>query len=499
MANWSMCRNQTLKIISLFSKRLWALPDWLKLAALALITRLPNLGYERLWFDEAFTAWQTRGTSDFWKAVMGDVHPPLWPLIEWFNQQLFGFSELTFRLPALLFGIGVVLLIWQIALALEFPRRTAFTAGLLACILPAGVYFAQDARMYAALSFCVLLTLLGTLRSNWCFWVIGGIGAVYAHNMGVLYFAAIAVSILLPGLRGGKRSMMLPYMACAGVAAAWLPWAGFALPQQLAMVKADYWVPALSPAGVLMPYLETTMGWRIAHGLQIPAFFAVIASTLVALIAARRWLYREGLPVLAVIFGGPALLAGLSIFWKSVYVFRPVVPASMALCLIWAYMLQHLSLPNRRVAQAVLWPALIAGLLCGYTMTLREDLAAWVAPIREQFRPGDFIYHTDSTTWINYGWYLQGLPQSVYPAPGSTVTVSDSAKVAMQMQQARLDQLDPAVYKRFWLIYSPNPYTRQSEVDEITQIKATYMMTLIKAKTGDTRYFGDYIYLGKFR
>jgi len=479
-------------------KRLWALPDWFKLGLLALLTRLPNIGYERLWFDETFTAWQTRPGTDFWGAVLGDVHPPLWPLIEAINQRVLGFSEFTFRLPALLFGISAVLLIWQIALALKFQRRTAFTAGLLASILPAGVYFAQDARMYAALTCFVLLALLGAVRRNWFFLVIGGIGAAYTHNSGLLYFAAIAVSVLLPGLRGSRRSMIIPLAACAGVAAAWLPWAGFALPTQLAMIKADYWVPSLSPAGILMPYLETTIGWRIAHGLQIPAFFAVIASTLVSLIAARRWLYRDGLPVLAVIFGGPALLAGISLVWKSVYVFRPVVVGSMTLSLIWAYMLNHLSAPNRRVAQAVLWPALVAGLICGYTMILRENLEAWVEPIRAQFQPGDVIYHTDSTTWINYGWYLQDLPQAVLPAPGTLITVSDGAKSAMHMQSVPLSQLDLRVYRRFWLLYSPNPYTKQSEIDEISRIKANYKMILIKAKTGDTRYFGDYIYLGEF-
>lgn len=485
-----------MKIIASYVKRLWALPDWLKLTLIALLTRLPNLGYERLWFDESFTAWQTRETTDFWGAVLGDVHPPLWPLIEAINQRLFGFTEFTFRLPAVFFGVVSVLLIWQIARSLHFEKRTAFTAGLLACILPAGVYFAQDARMYACLTCFVMLALLGAVRRNWILLFVGGVGAAYTHNSGLLYFAAI-VGALAFGLRNTRRVIVPLLVSACGVAAAWLPWGAFALPGQLAMVKADYWVPALSPAGVLMPYLETTIGWRIAHGLQIPAFFAVIASTLVSLVAARRWLYRDGLPVLAVIFGGPALLAGLSLVWKSVYVFRPVVVASMALCIIWAYMLHHLSKPNRQIARAVLYPALIAGLLCGYTLTLREDLAGWVAPIREQYQPGDIVYHTDSTTWINYGWYLQGLPQVVHPAPGTLITVSDKAKAAMHMTQAEMNQLDPKVYRRFWLIYAPNPYTKQSEVDEINRIKAQYKLTLIRSKTSAQAYFGDYIYLGE--
>lgn len=479
-------------------KRLWSLPDWLKLAGLALVLRLPNIGYEKLWFDEAFTAWQTRGTSDFWAAVLGDVHPPLWPLIEAINQRLLGFSELTFRLPALAFGVGAVLLIWQIALALKFPHRTALTAGLLAAVLPAGVYFAGDARMYASLTFFVLLALLGAVRRNWLFLLLGGIGAVYTHNSGLLYIAAIGASVVLPGLRGNRRQWLFPLFACLGVATAWLPWGAYALPTQLSLVNAGYWVPDLSPAGILMPYLETTVGWRIAHGLQIPAFFAVIAATLVGLINTRRWLYRQGLPVLAVIFGGPLLLAGMSLVWKSVYVFRPVIVGSMTLTLVWAYLLNHLSLPNRRIAQAVLWPALVAGLLCGYTMTLREDLSAWIQPIRDQWQPGDLVFHTDSTTWINYGWYLQGLPQAVYPAPGTLMTVTDRAKAAILMQQAKLTDLVPGVYHRFWLLYSPNPYTTQREVDEVASIKALYPLTLIKEKTGPQQqsYFGDYIYLG---
>lgn len=476
-------------------KRLWALPDWLKLALLALLARLPNLGYERLWFDEAFTAWQTRPGTDFWGAVLGDIHPPLWPLVEAINQRLLGFSEFSFRLPALLFGVGAVLLIWRIGLALKFQRRTAFTAGLLASILPAGVYFAQDARMYGALCFFVLLCLYGAVRQAWPLMLIGGIGACYTHNAGVLYVAAIGAAVILPRLLK-RQGALIPILACAGIAAVWSPWAAFALPSQMAMVKADYWVPALDLPGVIMPYLETTIGWRIAHGLQIPAFFAVIASTLVSLISARRWIGRQGLPVLATIFGGPLLLAGLSLIWKSVYVFRPVIPASMTLCLLWAYMLNHLSLPNRRVAQAVLLPALLAGLLCGYTITLREDLLAWVQPIRDQWQPGDVIVHSDRTTWINYGWYLQDLPQLALPMPGTLITVTDRAASAMQMTQTTLDQLVPGVYHRFWLIYTPNPYTRQTEIDAVNRLKDAYSPQLIRLKTSAQSYFADYIYRG---
>ena len=127
------------------------------LAIVATIPRLATLGMESLWFDESFTWLVVKPGTDFWHAVLGDDHPPLWSMVQWLNVRLFGGSEFAFRLPAMLFSIACVLLIYVIALQVTSHRPTALIAGLFTALLPGSVYFGQDGRMYAAMACFILL------------------------------------------------------------------------------------------------------------------------------------------------------------------------------------------------------------------------------------------------------------------------------------------------------------------------------------------------------
>jgi uncharacterized membrane protein len=118
------------------------LPHWLWLLIVAIPLRLLNLAGEALWYDEAFTAWVS-GRLDWqsmWGAIAGDVHPPLWYILEKVNIAIFGSAEWALRLPSVVLGTLAVLLLWQIGREL-FDRRTAFIAGLLCAVMPAALYY----------------------------------------------------------------------------------------------------------------------------------------------------------------------------------------------------------------------------------------------------------------------------------------------------------------------------------------------------------------------
>ena len=88
----------------------------LVLAGLAGALRLVNLGQESLWYDEAFTAWLARlPFGAMMAAVRGDVHPPLWYVIEWGIVHLFGDSAFALRFPAAILSCVAVVLVWQLA------------------------------------------------------------------------------------------------------------------------------------------------------------------------------------------------------------------------------------------------------------------------------------------------------------------------------------------------------------------------------------------------
>src|SRR3546814_1625743 len=75
-----------------------------------------------------------------------DVHPPLHHLVLWGTSRVIGISELSMRLPSIVFGSALVPVMYGAAKA-AFDRRTARVAALLVVPAPFLVWYSQDARM----------------------------------------------------------------------------------------------------------------------------------------------------------------------------------------------------------------------------------------------------------------------------------------------------------------------------------------------------------------
>jgi hypothetical protein len=162
---------------------------------------------------------------------------------------------------------------------------------------------------------------------------------------------------------------------------------------------------------------------------------------------------------------------------------RAFLPSALLLMLFWAYALTHFSLPNRRVAQLILIPALLAGTLSHYWpagQSGRFDLRAWVAPALAQWLPGDVAYFTSAPFAITV-WYYLDKPYRVRPYPADlNQSFSDDCKAAMQLEQGSFDDLPRQGFRRAWLFVSLNPLSSQVERDEIARILRAYPQTLIQ-------------------
>ena len=468
------------------------LPAWIWLIIGAFALRIINAGQESLWYDESFTAWVAKlNLGNLWTAVQGDVHPPLWYAIEWINVHLFGSSEFVLRLPSVLFGTLAVYLVYRLAIAVRFEPRTALAAGVIAAVLPGALYYSQEARMYSMLCCFVLLIVIAAIQHRWILFSVACIGTVYSQNLGVLYVAAIGSIVLIERLNTARywsaangwecaRSLILkPIAALAVVVVAWLPWAAVMIGQMRAM-SGGFWLQALTPGGALVPLAQMTMGWRVPDAVELHVYGFAFGITVVGLITSRKWLLsRRGLIVLAATFGMPALAALVSVFWRSIYLPRSMMPAAMALCIIWAYPLMHLSIPNRRVARLLAVPVFAVGLVAHYFPSLpRADVRDWVSMIRTDWQPGDVIYYTAVSPSILAGYYLQGLPYLLRPAASDlNQSLTESTKAAMRFTQG--DLLNAKSYRRAWLVVSINPMSRRDESDEISHVLATHYASII--------------------
>lgn len=431
------------------------LPDWLKLTALAFLVRWFWLTREQLWFDEAFTAWVIRPTTNFWQAILGDVHPPLWNLIEAVMVRLFGESAFTMRFPALLFSVLAVLLVWAIARQTFLHRGMAFTAGLIAALLPAAVYFGQDARMYSAFACFVLVMVYGAIKHNGLIYILGGLAAIYTHNAGVCFVLAVGLAYTL---MKGPRALIPSLVIMLG----WLPWAGVVL-SQMGRVQAGYWPAPLNLGGALYPVLLTTVGWRMVESVQVPVSIIIILLSSVTLWTIRCWtLLPLTWPLLAAIMGGPLVLLAFSILIENVWVYRALLPAGILLCIPWAYTLYKVTGESRQILRLLFSFALGIALLSHYFPNQsRPDVLGWLAPIREGWQEGDLIYYlnaADAVAYVPYAPY----PYAIRPTPASLLTISADCRAAFGLVE---QPLATVTARRIWVAFHRMPYTPQSEVD----------------------------------
>lgn len=476
------------------------LPDGLWILLSATFARLVSLGSERLWFDESFTFWVAAPSTDFWAAVKGDTHPPLWNLIQALQVRLMQALHLNletgFRLWSVVFSVGAVMLLWFSARRLGFPRHTALSVGLLAAFMPGLVYFGQDARMYSLLSFGVMGALYAALRRNWYLFTPFALGAVYTQNVGLFYIASLGLAALLTAQRAEERLRIS--LSLGVVALGYLPWLPSML-QQASAVGESYWVVPVNVLNALQPFALLTVGARYHDAFALHLLVVVYGLIFVGLWASRGWLLsRQGVMVLSVLLGGPVLLAGLSVVFRSVYVFRALLPSGFVLMLVWGYALTHLNLRVRKVALLVSMPMLLLSIFSYYlpAKANREDVVMWLEPLIEGWQDGDALWHTDAVTAVTYQTYLPGKPFFIRPAPGDVIHITDAVRDAFHLERRAFSSLQ-GQYQRVWVVMERTPYTPQAEIDALEGILADYPHTLIR-QTVYHRFTTNLLYLVEF-
>ncbi len=131
------------------------------LAALVLLAaalRFPGLDAQSFWHDEAFTVPLVDGSFGHLLDGIGDTEstPPLYYVLAWLWEKLFGSGEAGLRSLSAVFGVALVPVAYLIGRELA-GRRAALVAGALVAVSPYLVWYSQEARAYA------LVACLGAL------------------------------------------------------------------------------------------------------------------------------------------------------------------------------------------------------------------------------------------------------------------------------------------------------------------------------------------------
>lgn len=122
---------------------------------LGFVLRLISLN-QSLWLDEATTAIVSKMSFStiFTSFLPGDFHPPFYYLLMKLWVSLFGNSEISLRIPSVIFGVGTIYVVYLIAKKMFNGKAALMTASLTATsgLL---IYYSQEARMYMMAAFLV--------------------------------------------------------------------------------------------------------------------------------------------------------------------------------------------------------------------------------------------------------------------------------------------------------------------------------------------------------
>jgi len=135
--------------------------------AISLILRLISFN-QSLWLDEATTALVSKmSLSDiFTKFLPGDFHPPLYYLIMKGWTSLFGYSEISLRIPSVIFALATIYFTYLIGKKL-FNKNTGLVASIFVATSGLSIYYSQEARMYGLAMLLVSATFYFFLERKW--------------------------------------------------------------------------------------------------------------------------------------------------------------------------------------------------------------------------------------------------------------------------------------------------------------------------------------------
>jgi len=136
--------------------------------ALATLMRLVAIN-QSLWLDEAIGAIVVRDYSYgeiLTEFIRSDNHTPLYYLDLKFWSDIFGHSELSLRLPSVIYGVLTIYIVYLIAQKLAGVKNQLFP--ILTILLLATsqfhIYYSQEARMYSLATFFVSLAVYAFLN-----------------------------------------------------------------------------------------------------------------------------------------------------------------------------------------------------------------------------------------------------------------------------------------------------------------------------------------------
>lgn len=435
--------------------------SYLSLAAAMLLgaaARLYRLGHESLWLDEASSA-DVIARPLMQVAAVDISHPPLYHLLLHLWSGL-GTDEVTLRGLSVLFSLATIPIVYAIGRRVggssEGPRLGALAA-LLFALAPFQVRYAQEARMYSLLTFCVAIAIWGWVtvirgernRAGWAAYVIGAAAAMWTQYLGVLFVLAANIGVVTLLAMGAirRRPFLGPWLSAQGVLLLlWLPLA----PRFLAMmnrVTESFWIPEISLQRIKEAFSAVFLANYADPGASHLGLVLLIAA------AAGAWAWRGkrvALALCAVLIAVPWLVEIASGLFRSILLDRTLIWTAVPFQLLVA---AGVLAPRRFAARALAVGAVVAivgvDLLAFHSVDRKPPWRRVAAEAALSVQPADVLVFVPEWFELPFDYYFRASSLDIDRAGSHRPYPPRMTPTAVESITERV-----ASYDRVWVVTS---------------------------------------------
>jgi hypothetical protein len=416
------------------------------------------------WYDEVFTLAVVRAPN-FWGAVLGDVHPPLFYAIAKVSAAILGPSPLALRMPSLIASLILIYAVYRLTRIYTGSIESAQLAAGFTSLLGAPMNYAAEGRYPALLALCVIGALIALAERRRVLFFVCAVAAAYLHSIGMIYAVVLGLAAAY------LSAYWLPVaLATAAAVALWVP----IMLHQSAQVAAGFWLHAQNPLKFIVEMTVFTMD-GIEPSVTVVVYAIVIGWTILGVYMSRHWILKRGALWLLIAIGAPVLLAVLSAVWKPIFLSRALLAPALLFVMTWA----------------VAWPripwlwrgAMITAVVLSWYGVLFEPAETFdtrdMKEIFQECADSDFVYITSTNMAIQAMAYAEPPVRIWRHGNNLDQSLTDDAKAALGM--FLVSGVEAVPEGKICLIDQVSHRTNETERQEINNLRQTH--TLIEDRT----------------
>jgi mannosyltransferase len=466
-----------------------ALAALVAITALGLMLRSISLGSD-LWIDEItpiFDYARLPAAQVIGSYLRSNNHL-LNTLLMKVSLAFLGEHEWSVRLPAMLFGVATIPMLYWVA-RLAMSRLASLGAALLLAFSYHHIFFSQNARGYTGHLFFALLStgalVRGIQRDAMRYWVLYVVSVVLGFASLITFVFVFAAQILVGAIatvlrhrRNRPAASLARRLSGAYAIAAFLSFQLYAtsLPEAYVVISSLYSVHGTTYAAFSLDFIRDVIQGLSAGmvGTDVVFFFLVLGAAGYASLFTANWPLAATLALTLVLAGGLLAARGLTFSPRFFLIGLPLAFLSTmsAAEVVVALARRKFRLGQRSggwmiVALAICVSAVFAASLPRYYRTPKQPYRAAVAYLERSLRPGDaavVIYVAES----GFRYYVERervRDPNAYHYVRTTAAL-DSIMTEKQGGRILLATTLPGILRQ----YLPDLFRRISECCEVVRV-----------------------------